>query len=279
MFGSLTSMPRFFKFKDAVEYYKNTKGVRGRTHVKPLKINRRQPDQYRIAADTDAQGNISAVYCWMYRTPVLVYTPTQLIINGYNSMSTNAFINEVAPHWLRAHQRDNRQIFYIGHNGEFLADTNGKVVINIDPDTYLPRQGEVRAANLNAVVLNRTRAAESRKQCKDVIALAQVTSKLEGYWDALVKSDEVAPDMETAWLKGLLKTGNYRKNEARRWGGGQIVTYEAHYAFGQWGKETEEQLIPAMKKHLYEQMYKQDECYDMAPAPYGVIPKKWRVAE
>jgi hypothetical protein len=267
MFGHITDLPRLFNFKDAVERYNNTKGIRGRTHIKPLKNTRRDPDTYKITAKRDQDGEIQAIQCWLYNTPVLVYKKDMLVINAYSSMTTNQFIDSIAPHWLRANMRNNCQVFYVRDEGEFLAGSGGTVVVPVDGD-YRPVKGGVVAAKLNTVVLNRTRAAASRKGCKGVVRLAEVTSKLDGYWEALTASNEISPDEDTAWLKGLLKNGGYMVRE--RWNGEMM-----YYGFGQYGTTRAEGILPALKKYLYNAQYKHDDCYDKSPAPYGVIPKEW----
>jgi hypothetical protein len=278
MYGSITNLPRLHNFNDAVEFYTKTKGIRGREHLKPLKSTRRDPDSYKITVDRNVDGSIREVNCWLYNTPVLVYTPTALIVNGYCSMTTNSFIDNIAPYWLRAYMKNNQQVFYVSGEGEFLADTDGELVVSVD-ENYKPIKGEVRAAKLNKIVLNRTRANEARKETKDVIALATLTSKIDGYWTALVNSDEIAPDEETAWLKGILKNGHYRVNKYNGWRNGEWCEYEGHTGFGQWGKHSAEDLLKYLKQQLYAAQYRRHECFDYSPAPYGVIPKEWEKAE
>lgn len=277
MFGNITDLPRLFSFSDAVKKYEGTKGIRGRTHVKPLKSSRRDPDTYKITAKRDQDGEIVAVQCWLYNTPVLVYWKDRLEVNGYNTQTTNKFIEGIAPHWLRAYQRSNCQVFFIRNEGEFLAGEGGKVVVPVGED-YFPMSGGVVAAKLNQVVLNRTRAATARKQCKDVVKLATLTSKIDGYWDAMVSSDEIAPNEETAWLKGLLKNGQYRRTIRRNWHrDGTWGELPSFAGFGTWGRDSQEQLLPHLKKFLYNAQYEQDGCYDKFPAEYGTIPKEWEV--
>jgi hypothetical protein len=248
MFGHITDLPRFHNFQDAVEQYKNTKGVRGREHIKPLKTSRRSPDLYRIEAEVDGGGNVRAVACYLYRTAVLTYTPDRLIVYGFNSQTTNRFIDSIAPHWLRAYMRNNEQVFCIRSEGEFLADTNNKLVVHVD-EKYMPVGGSVKAAKLNSVVLNKTRAAKARKSVKDVVELARVTSKMDGYWQGLVESSEEITDHVLGRLRGILWARRY-----------QVKTFER------------------LKQHLYKAEYDYQECYDYAPAPYGVIPKTYEVA-
>ena len=270
MFGSIKGLPRFHNYQDAVEFVQTTKGIRGRTHIIPLKLNRRDPDSYRIEAETDGGGNIRAVHCWLYRTPVLTYTPNQLIINAFSSMTTNQFINEISPYWLQAYMKDGQK-FMVRGEGEFLPMENGKVVINVDKD-YEPVKGKVQAAELLKIVLNKTRAAESRKQCKGVVELARVTSKIDGYWQALVESKDIAPDEDTAWFKGILKNGSYRMQET--WRGGYY-----HYFDGGYPKDSAAELLPRLKAFIYQRQYDHDECYDYSPAEYGVVPKMWSRVE
>ena len=278
MYGSVTNLPRLHNFNDAVAYYTKTKGIRGREHLKPLKSTRRDPDSYKITVDRNADGSIREVNCWLYNTPVLVYTPTALLVNGYCSMTTNSFIESIAPYWLRAYMKNNSQVFYVSGEGVFLADTDGELVINVD-ENYKPIKGEVRAAKLTKITLNKSRAAQARKETKEVIALATLTSKIDGYWEALTRSDEIAPDEETAWLKGILKNGNYRINKYNGWRNGEWCEYEGHTGFGQWGKYSAGELLAYLKQQLYTAQYRQHDCYDHTPSPYGVIPREWEKDE
>lgn len=263
-FCSTSSLPHFHNFNDAVEFYKNVKGIRGRTHLKPLKSDRRNPDAYWITADVDGDGNIRAVQCNLYRTPVLVYTPDHLIINAYDSRTTNDFINAISPRWLHAYM-EGGQRFGIRGEGVFLGDLNDKLVIPVDAN-YQPKHGEVQAANLEAIVLNRTRASEARKTCKEVVALAVTTSKLDGYWEALRESPETPDDDTMRWLKGVLMVGNYRVSASKCF----------HYGFADIGVGSQEGLIPALKQWLYKREYVNQGCYDYIPAEYGVIPNQYR---
>lgn len=264
MFGSIKGLPRFNNYQDAVNFYNETKPIRGRTHIIPLKLNRRDPDSYRI--EMDRHG---VVICWLYRTPVLTYTPNQLIINAFSSMTTNQFINEISPYWLQAYMKDGQK-FMVRGEGEFLPMENGKVVINVD-EKYEPVKGKVEAAELLKITLNKTRAAESRKQCKGVVELARVTSKIDGYWQALVESKDIAPDEDTAWLKGILKNGKYRVHQGYRG--------ECHYFKYGYPKDSAAELLPRLKAFIYQRQYDHDECYDYSPAEYGVVPKMWSRVE
>lgn len=259
MFGSITYLPRFHNYQDAVYHYNNTKGIRGRENIRPLKTNRRQPDNYRIEMMGDQ------VRCYLYRTPVLIYTPTQIIINTYNSRSTCDFINNISPYWLSASMQNGVQRFGIRGEGVFLGDLNDKLVIPVDAN-YQPKDGEVQAANLEAIVLNRTRASEARKTCKEVVALAVTTSKLDGYWYALRESTETPDDGTMRWLKGILEVGNYRVSASKC----------VHYGFAGNGVGSQEGLIPALKQWLYKREYVNQGCYDYIPAEYGVIPNEYR---
>lgn len=265
MFSSLKDLPRFYNYQDAVEFVKNTKPIRGRTHIIPLKRSRRSPDAYRV--EMDAHGVVS---CWLYRTPVLQYFPDRLVVTAFESMTTNQFINEIAPHWVKAYMQDGQK-FHVRGEGEFLPMENGKVVINVDKD-YEPVKGKVQAAELLKITLNKTRAAESRKQCKGVVELARVTSKIDGYWQALVESKDIAPDEDTAWLKGILKNGFYRMQET--WRGGYY-----HHFDGGYPKDSAAELLPRVKAFIYQRQYDHDECYDYSPAEYGVVPKMWSRVE
>ena len=268
MFGSLTDLPLFANFHEALNYYNKTKGVRGRAHIRPLKTNRRSPDAYKIDVIKDFWGTVVAVECWLYRTPVLVYWKDRLEINGFNSNTTNNFINEIAPHWLQAATQNHNQRFYIRGEGVFLAGS-GKVVVNVD-DRYMPINGGVHAAKLNEVTLNKHKAAQARKSVKDVVELAKVTSKLDGYWQGLSESDEVSDDATLMRLKYVLKCGCYRALE---------FSYGLQHVFNGsgWHKYTAD-LIPYFKQYLYTQQYREQGCYDRTPAPYGVIPNKYEVA-
>lgn len=271
MFASVTDLPRLFNFNDAVKKFENTKGIRGRTHVKPLKSTRRSPDSYKICAVKNGDGEIQAIQCWLYNTPVLVYWKDRLEINTYNSQTTNQFIDSIGPHWLSAYQRNNTQIIFVQREGEFLSGAGSKVIVPVDAE-YQPITGEVQAAKLNKVVLNRTRAAAARTRCKGVVSLATLTAKVDGYWEALVQSNEISPDEETAWLRGLLKNGGYMVRE--RWNGEMM-----HYGFGQYGTTRVEGILPALKRWLYNAQYEHDQCYDKFAAEYGVIPKEWERCE
>lgn len=264
MFGSVKGLPRFNNYQEAVEFARNTKGIRGREHIIPLKQNRRDPNSYRI--EMDKHGVVS---CVLYRTAVLQYFPDQLIINAYQSMTTNSFINEIAPRWLQAYMTSGQR-FWVRGEGDFVAGKNDKVVIYVD-ENYEPIKGGVVAAKLEAIVLNKTRAAESRKKTKDVVELARVTSKIDGYWQALVDSKENIDDPTTEWLQGLLKVGFYRMWTSYR---GE----ERHHIHGSYPKESTADLLPTLKKHLYQKQYAADECYDYVPAEYGVVPTMWRYA-
>lgn len=266
MFGSVKGLPRFNNYQEAVEFARNTKGIRGRDHIIPLKSNRRDPDSYRI--EMDGRGVVS---CWLYRTPVLQYFPNSLVVTSFCSQTTNQFINEIAPHWLKAYMKSGQK-FWVRGEGEFLPNINGEVTVEVDPETYEPMKGSVKAAKLEAIVLNKTRAAESRKTCKEVVELARVTSKIDGYWQALTESKDIAPDEETAWLKGLLKNGMYRMWTSYRGVG-------MHHIYGSYPKNSTEDLLPILKKRLYQAQYEQDECYDYVPAEYGVVPTAWRLAK
>lgn len=272
MFGSsITDLPRFFNFTDAVEFYNKVKGIRGRQHIKPLKSTRRSPDEYRITAEKNCSGEIVAVYCWLYETAVLVYEKDKLIVNSYNSMTTNTFICRISPHWLGAFQQDNSQIIAVGGEGVFVG--NGQTIeIPVD-EAYRPVKGAVIAPKLNKIVLNKKRAAASRKSCKSVIDLAITTSKVDGYWDALMKTDEVIEDADMFWLRGVLKNGWYRTHE--RWDG-ELVHYFNHMGYP---VRSCFEIIPKLKKFLYERQYNEDKCYDKFPAPYGVIPNEWEVCD
>ena len=277
MFAQLTDLPRLLDFNDAVEFYTNTNGIRGRENVIPLKRSRRSPDAYRISAVKDVEGNICSIECWLYRTPVLTYTPERLIIEGYCSQTTNAFINEIAPFWLGVRMQDSQQVFCVGSEGLFLSDIHGRLEIPVDAN-YTPIKGEVKAAQLLEVVLNRTRAAEARKECKSLIALATMTAKIDGYWEALVKSTDIAPDEETAWLKGVLKMGGYRIVDRYTFMDGTGGNRPHHYLFGQ-ADLSATPLLQRLKSHVYNAQYNEQRCYDKTPAPYGVIPNRYEVTK
>lgn len=245
-YGQISHLPRIFSFKDAVQLYESTKGVRGRENIRPLKTNRRDPDTYKITA-VRLEGEIVAVQCWLYDTPVLVYKKDELRINGYNSRTTNMFIEGIAPHWLRAYQHNNQQVFNVKYEGEFLADSSNKLVVPVN-ETYQPIKGQVQAAKLNAVVLNRTRAIEARKSVKDVVELARVTSKVDGYWKGLIESNEEINDPVLARLRGILWAHRYYIN-----------------------------TLDDLKQRLYKAEYDAQECYDRTPAEYGTIPKAWEM--
>jgi len=260
MFGSITYLPRFHNYQDAVYHYNNTKGIRGRENIRPLRTNRRQPDNYRIEMMGDQ------VRCYLYRTPVLIYTPTQIIINTYNSRSTCDFINNISPYWLSASMQNGVQRIRVRERGWFLGGTSGHIIIPVDA-SYMPSGVEsVRAAKLEAIVLNRTRASEARKTCKEVVALAVTTSKLDGYWEALRQSTETPADDTMRWLKGILEVGNYRVSASKCF----------HYGFAGNGVGSQEGLIPALKQWLYKREYVNQGCYDYIPAEYGVIPNEYR---
>lgn len=263
MFGSIKGLPRFENYQEAVDFAQNTNGIRGRENIIPLKNTRRDPDSYRV--EMDGHGVVS---CYLYRTPVLQYFPDRLVVTAYPSLTTNQFINEIAPHWFRAWMQSGQK-FGIAGEGEFVAHENGKVVVEVD-ETYMPVKGGVKAAKLNAIILNKTRATESRKACKGVVALMTTTSKIDGYWQALVESKEETDDEDMVWLRGILKSGFYRVNEG----------YRGHYHYfnGGYPTETAEKLLPRVKTYLYQRQYDHDECYDYIPAEYGVIPKEYEHA-
>ena len=268
-FGRVSDMPRFENYDQALAYFTKTKGIRGRLHLKPLKSNRRDPDHYRI--DVNPLGGVE---CWLYQTPVLIYYPDKLVVNTFDSRTTVGFVDDVAPRWLWSFIQGGTQIIGVcrqmdsGAAGYFIGN---RIEVGVDKD-YQPIKGGVSASKLNKVVLNKTRAAQSRKQCKDVIELARVTSKIDGYWAALKENDETPEEQAMQWLKNVLKIGGYHRHE--RWNGSVV-----HTGFGSWGEATPEALLPRMKKHLFKAMYKNDGCYDYEPSPYGVVPKEWRVAE
>lgn len=267
-FGRVLDMPRFENYNEALAYFTKTKGIRGRLHLKPLKSSRRDPDHYRI--DINKDGGIE---CWLYQTPVLIYYPDKLVVNTFDSRTTVGFVDDVAPRWMYSYQYQGTQIIAVCHqmeggaSGQFIGT---RIEVAVDKD-YQPIKGGVSASKLNKVVLNKTRAAQSRKQCKDVIELARVTSKIDGYWQALKENDETPEEPAMQWLKNILKIGGYYTGE--RWNGN---TY--HTGFGSWGESSAELLLPRLKQHLFKAMYKNDGCYDYVPSPYGVVPKKWRVA-
>ena len=238
-FSNLDHLPRFHNFQDAVEYHKNTKGIRGRTNIIPLKLNRRDPDTYQISKNRD--GHIE---CWLYDTPVLVYTPSHLIVTAYCSMTTNSFIDAIAPYWLRAYMRNGQKFSVRGH-GEFTAEYTGKLRISVD-GVYNPTH--VEADKLINVVLNKTRAAEARKSMKPLVDLARATSKLDGYWEGLRTSKEDVDDPLLAHLRRLLQI----------WGVWRL-TFES------------------LKQKIYIAEYDNQDCYDRAPAEYGVIPNRYEV--
>lgn len=266
MFGSVKGLPRFNNYQEAVEFAQNTKGIRGRDHIIPLKNNRRDPDSYRI--EMDRHG---VVICWLYRTPVLQYFPNSLVVTAFCSQTTNQFINEIAPYWLRAYMQSGQKFRVLHGEGEFLPCENGRVIVNVNPETYQPIKGGVKAARLNAITLNKTRAAESRKKAKGVIELARVTSKIDGYWEALAKSDERPEDNDMSWLKHMLKQGSYRAYK-RSWRGDD---YFDHYFAGGYPKASAAELLTRLKAKIYESLYDEDECYDYSPAEYGFVPKMW----
>lgn len=265
MFGStIRDLPRFNNFQDACEFYKKTKGIRGRTHVRPLKTNRRDPDNYRIEAQTGADGEILAVFCWLYRTPVLIYTPNSIVINLYDSMTTNNFINEITPYWLSAYMRGGQKL-YVSGEGEFIGS---RIEIAVD-DKFMPvKNGVSGQYKVEKVVLNRKRAAEARKDCQPVVELARVTSKVDGYWRALVDSKDESDDENLIWLRGWLKNAGYRCYEG--YGGHRHYSHSCHT------KNSQEEVLPSLVKWLYVRQYKEKDCYDYEPAPYGVIPKNYR---
>ena len=243
-FSNLSNLPRFHTFQDAVEYHHNTKGIRGRENIVPLRLNRKNPDEYRIEAEIDSGGNYRSVSCYLYRTPVLVYTPTHLIVNSYASMTTNSFIDAIAPYWLRAYMRNGQKFSVRGH-GEFTAEYTGKLRISVD-GVYNPTH--VEADKLINVVLNKTRAAEARKSMKPLVDLARATSKLDGYWEGLRTSKEDVDDPLLAHLRHLLQI----------WGVWRL-TFES------------------LKQKIYIAEYDNQDCYDRAPAEYGVIPNRYEV--
>lgn len=266
-FGRVLDMPRFENYNEALAYFTKTKGIRGRLHLKPLKSSRRDPDHYRI--DINKDGGIE---CWLYQTPVLTYYPDKLVVNTFDSRTTCAFVDDIAPRWLWSFIQGGTQIIGVCHQmgsgaaGYFIGN---RIEVGVDKD-YRPVKGGVRSAQLEKVVLNRTRAAQARKQCAEVLELARVTSKVDGYWAALKDSDEVIEEQAMQWLKNILKIGGYYQHE--RWNGSVV-----HAGFNSWGEPSAELLLPRMKKHLYKAMYKNDGCYDYERAPYGVIPKEWRI--
>lgn len=243
-YSNLNDLPRFHTFQDAVEYHKNTKGIRGRTNIIPLKLNRRDPDTYRIEAEIDSGGNYRSVSCYLYRTPVLIYTPDRLIVTPYCSMTTNSFIDGIAPHWLRAYMRNGQKFRVRGH-GEFVAEYTGKLIVSVD-GVYNPVK--VEADKLINVVLNRTRAAEARKSMKPLIDLARATSKLDGYWDNLRNCTDKIEDPLLAHLHRLLQI----------WGVWRLT-------------------FDSLKQKIYIAEYDNQDCYDRAPAEYGVIPNRYEV--
>lgn len=244
-YGNPSYLPRIHNFNEAVSLYESIKGVRGRENIRPLKTNRRDPDTYKITA-VRLEGEIVAVQCWLYDTPVLVYKKDELRINGYNSRTTNMFIDDIAPHWLRVCKRDGHQVFHVKHEGEFLAGSTA-VVVPVD-ENYYPIKGAVQAAELNSVVLNKTRASDARKSVKDVVELARVTSKVDGYWLGLINSNEGIEDEVVARLRGILWAHRYR-----------IQTFDD------------------LKQHLYQAEYDDQGCYDHSPAEYGHIPNNWEM--
>ena len=266
MFGStIRDLPRFNNFQDACEYYNNTKGIRGRTYIRPLKTNRRDPDNYSIDAVVDKDGEILAVACWLYRTPVLVYKPDSITVNLYESRTTNNFINEISPYWLSAYMRGGQKL-YVSAEGEFIGS---RIEIAVD-DKYMPVKGGVSGQYaIEKIVLNRKRAAESRSVCKGVVELARITSKVDGYWRALVDSKDESDDENLIWLRGWLRNAGYRCYEGYR---GRYV----HYSNGCHSKNSQEEVLPSLVKWLYNKQYDMDGCYDYEPAPYGVIPKNYR---
>ena len=241
MFGHVTDLPRFENYHEALAYFEQTKGVRGRTHIKPLKTTRRSPDEYRI--DVNPNGGVE---CWLYRTPVLIYYPDRLVVNCYDSRTTCSFVDDVAPRWLWSQMRGGTQIVRVVGEGAFVGN---HVEVSVD-GVYNPIAGQVSASKLNKVVLNKTRAAQARKAVKDVVELARVTSKLDGYWMALRCNDDHIEDNAMWHLRRALQT----------WGA-WAMTFET------------------LKQKLYLMEYQAQQCYDYEPVPYGTIPKEWRVAE
>lgn len=237
-YGYISDLPRFDNYHEASAYYDKTKGVRGRSFIKPLKTTRRSPDNYRIEKHPDG-----SIECWLYRTRVVIYYPDRIVINTYNSQTTVKFIDAVAPHWLSARIRDGRMRLMVAGEGEFVGD---RVVIPVDAN-YKPIKGDVLAATVEQVVLNKTRAAEARKAVKDVVELARVTSKIDGYWHALKYAPNNPDDPVMLRLQTCLKIFGWRA-----------------YTFD------------GFKQHLYLAEYRGNDCYDFTRAPYGVIPKKWR---
>lgn len=169
-FGRVLDMPRFENYNEAKKFFDETKGIRGRLHLKPLKSSRRDPDHYRI--DINPLGGIE---CWLYQTPVLIYYPDHLVVNTFDSRTTVGFVDDVAPRWMYSYQYQGTQIISVGGEGSFIGT---RIEVPVDKD-YQPIKGQVRSAQLEKVTLNKKRAAESRKQCAEVIELARVTSKVE----------------------------------------------------------------------------------------------------
>lgn len=267
-FGYITDLPRFNTYAEALAFFNKTKGMRNREHIKPLKSSRRCPDDYRIAKRLDG-----GIECWLYRTPVLIYYPTHMVINTWDSRTTCSFVDNIAPSWLWAYMYKDTQIISVcgqmenGVSGSFVGPV---VEVSVD-SVYRPIQGGVKSSALEKIVLNKQRATESRKQCKDVIELARVTSKMDGYWNALRSSTEPIEERAMEWLKNVLTMNGYYAHE--RWDGS--IT---HTGFGTWGCRTPEELLPKLKQRMYKMMYAEDGCYDYIPAEYGVVPKEWRTA-
>lgn len=263
MFGQVSDLPHLANYTQALKKFNETKGIRGRTHIKPLKTNRRDPDSYQIK-----QNPLGGIECWLYQTPVLIYYPNELVINTFDSRTTCCFVDDIAPNGIWANQYQSTMVVSIMGEGQFIGSS---IRIPMD-ENYLPIKGAVESYKLDQVVLNRTRAAEARKMCKDVIALAQVTSKLDGYWESLRASKEETDDENLDWLRRLLDIGGYSRRE--RWDGSMY-----HCGFGSWGERSAEDLLPRLKQRLYQRTYEQENCYDYIAAPYGVVPKNWRVSE
>lgn len=269
-FGYVSDLPRLENYEQALTYFNQTKGVRGRTHIKPLKINRRDPDSYQI--DVVKVGDaIVAVQCWLYNTPVLEYYKDRIVVNTWNSRTTCGFVDSIAPYWLQAGMRQDRMRLFVRGEGQFMSDfhKNESVTIHVD-NQYAPIKGGVKAGVFNEVVLNRTRAAAARKELKPIMELARATSKLDGYWLALRQTSEEIEDETMCKLRALLDANGYSVREG--WNGSTV-----HSMGHVWGMASQEQLLPTLKKRAYLYAYRANNCYDRAPAPYGVIPKNWEL--
>lgn len=264
-FGYVTDLPRFENYNQALAYFNKTKGMRGREHIKPLKTTRRCPDDYRI--DKRQDGGIE---CWLYKTPVLTFYPDSIVINTFDSRTTCSFVDSIAPSWVWSNINQGTQVISVIGEGMFIGP---RVEISVECvyGVYTPVKGSVKASKLEQVILNKQRATESRKQCKEVVELARVTSKIDGYWDALNSSTEPVEDEAMQWLKNVLRIGKYYQHQ--RWNGSI-----SHTGFGSWGEQTAEGLLPRLKQRLYKMTYTEHDCYDYIPAPYGTLPKVWRTA-